>query len=407
MTVQRRLAREQEAASKQAGQPTTRIRPTSVTHLRVVPEQGDIGEHRPGTAADVVMSLARLVAEPGTRAWELLPDNTSGRHLPLRTAVDEAVAFFVVLADDILAADFDKADATKAADVLAMALRLRGLTPVVLASGQPGRRHVFARVHREDWMEELKDFAKELGGDARAAIRPPLSPHRLGRQQDVPVCLLAPATPSKAVRALSAASRSGSVSDRMWRVIFTGEGRDYASTSELVLAAACAVQNIGWGVEDFLELLEAEGSALAEAYADRVERRGSDATDWWLRSQIWPRAVSRVSDSPAIGVHDAERLSAMQLWALSRPWPGRGGAAEQAIYLALIDKASLTARLEFNASFRELAERAGISGLSTERSRRCAPTGWCRSRRRLRPSRAMTRRSSDPQRLGSCAGSRR
>ena len=368
MKIQPRSSEELKATSGQHGQDAQRLRQTSDSHLHVVPEAcgaTDRSARRPSHA--LLLRLAEAVARPGTDGREITPTNAAGEFLPLHRAVVAAVAYYVEVAEHILAADFDKTDAEQAASLLAIVLRLRGVPAVRLASGQRGRRHVFAFVPRADWMSELKSFAKQLGADVRSHIRPPLSPHRLQGESEVRVSLLAPNSPQEALRALTTRGLADHISDQMWRKIVSGQGRGYASTSEFVRAAAVAVLNLGWRLEAFMELLTAEGTALAEAYGDRAERRGLDATQEWVRQQIWPGAEKLVRESPAKGRDEAVRLAAMRVWALSRSWPGRRGPGTQAVLLALIDKASLTGRFEFNASLRELADLSGISGLQTVR----------------------------------------
>ena len=306
------------------------------------------------------------MAAPGTSARELTATNGAGEFLSLREAAASGSAFFVEVAKNMVAADFDKSGAQPAAELFALVLRLRGLQPLVLASGQRGRRHVFARVENAQWRAELKDFAKVLGADVRRDIRPPLSPHRLQGDPGLRVELLAPREPEEALAALTWQRTARAVSDRMWRVIVDGRGRSrYPSVSEYVMAAAVAVANLNWTVEDYLGLLTTEGTALAEAYRERAERRGEDATERWVRDRVWPGSVALVRESPVEGREAAQRLTAMSAWGVCRSWSGRGGPSEQAVYLALVGKACLTGRLEFNASWRELAERSAISGLNT------------------------------------------
>ena len=145
--------------------------------------------------SDIRIALAAAVAAPyASYAIVLNQDGLPVGRLPVAEAVCDGVCFFVQVRQDMLVADFDRPDDAPPAEQLCTFLRQEGLLPVLVASGQPGHRHVFCKVPEDRW-DAARRLAKVLRADVRASIRPPLTPHRQG----LVVHLLSPTDPMEAV----------------------------------------------------------------------------------------------------------------------------------------------------------------------------------------------------------------
>ncbi|MGH7894025.1 MAG: hypothetical protein ACREQL_05105 [Candidatus Binatia bacterium] len=107
-------------------------------------------------------------ANEGDRRWITLPE-----------AVRSGRPYFVRVHPAVLAVDADERDAVQRVATLAHRLTAACLRPVIVASGQLGRAHLFCRVGGAEMRAHAVEAATTLGLDARATIRPPLAPHRL------------------------------------------------------------------------------------------------------------------------------------------------------------------------------------------------------------------------------------
>jgi hypothetical protein len=159
-----------------------------------------------GAPPELIEQLARAIVRPGGNALLIDRDNRRIRWMPIAEAVALLAAFAVEVADDILAVDFDYLDGERLAALLANDLAALGVPSVLVASGGPGRAHLFARIADLALLDVFKARAKELGGDVRRTIRPPLAPHRLGLRPR----LISPVDPSEALRVLCPLPRSRS-----------------------------------------------------------------------------------------------------------------------------------------------------------------------------------------------------
>ena len=122
---------------------------------------------------DLVRRLALAVARPGGQAMLLKEDNTGGPWVPVEQALAGGHPFAVELIDDVLACDADNPDQAAEAERLARDLSEAGFRPVLLESGQPGRRHVFCWIDDPDLRKAWATKAREAGLGLRSAIRPP------------------------------------------------------------------------------------------------------------------------------------------------------------------------------------------------------------------------------------------
>jgi hypothetical protein len=145
------------------------------------------------------LGLAWAVARPGSRALLIAPNNESLGWVAVEEAVAGGRSFAVNVDEDMLALDADdEAKGRFVEEILAPEISSKGISPVVIASGRPGHRHLFARIEDRRLKRELADRAQERGIDVRRTIRPPLSPHRLG----LAVALLSPSSVTEALKAL-------------------------------------------------------------------------------------------------------------------------------------------------------------------------------------------------------------
>ena len=152
--------------------------------------------------ADVRVALAAAVARPDTSIVTVLnADGLSVDRLPISVAVRTGVCFYVMARPGMLCADFDRADDAPRARRLCGYLEDLRLLPVLVASGQPGHRHVVCKVPEQLW-KPTGAVARRLGADVRGSIRPPLTPHRHG----LAVELLSPVDPTEATWWLRARS---------------------------------------------------------------------------------------------------------------------------------------------------------------------------------------------------------
>lgn len=129
---------------------------------------------------DIRRRFARALVRPGGNACLLNADNTADRWVPIEEAVRSGRPFFIEGASDLLIVDCDDRDRAPLVHGLADSCRTLGFVPVVVASGQLGRLHLFARVPDEAAHARLTEQAHASGLDVRQSIRPPLCPHRLG-----------------------------------------------------------------------------------------------------------------------------------------------------------------------------------------------------------------------------------
>jgi len=310
---------------------------------------------------DEVVRMAMLIAEPGRPAWLLNPDNSRGDRLDVESAARSGQPFFVRVSSSVLAVDFDRDDAVQAANRLYWTARMLGLPALLVASGQRGRRHVFVWPENDDQRTHLITMAKADHGDVRPDIRPPLAPHRLGHLPQV----------LGGLDTLPGFADSSVGPTRTWGV----RGRDTAilgrpedSRSERIYSVALAAVNAGWSLPEFRDLLSAEGCAVADDFAGRVEDRGPDVTERWLQHQIWSPAQAWVRDHPAKRQERDPVLARLRDEVDHLPWSGLAGASQRALYIAMIDKAEKAGSTEFSCSQRQLMELAGLRSRRTVQS---------------------------------------
>jgi hypothetical protein len=320
------------------------------------------------TPGSLLLALAELVAAPGSLAALLTPDNRKGPRISLGGAVELGSAFFVRVDDAVLAVDFDHPDAEPQAVRLYWCCRLAGFPALLVASGQIGRRHVFSWPSTPEARAQLVSAAKELGGDVRASIRPPLAPHRL-QSEGIAPALLKPDTPEAVLAHVRSRSSLKAWSPGMRRRVVDDPRKRYRTRSEYIRAVALAAANAGWCADEALELLTSACFPASEAYLSRAADKGEEETRTWFRKHVWPSAVLRLEQYPAVRIEPDPRLRDLRRSAATRVWRGRGGPSDRVVYLALLDKAYAFGETDVNASRRELMQLSGLrSGPTVEKA---------------------------------------
>lgn len=313
---------------------------------------------------DLCARLTALLFDSHHLATVLDVNNAAVRRLPLEAALASGQSFFARVRDGVLAADFDDpVSAAGAADRLYWSARVRyGLPALLVGSGQPHRRHCFVWPVSAQERSDLASLARKLGADVRIDIRPPLTPHRWAAKGVRPKLL-------RGDQLILDFGLSGALPTRLWgHRVASGslEGPNpYASTSELVGAAAMAAVNAGWGLDEFEEMLACGGIQLGAAYLERVQRRGADRTRKWLGHQVWTSAEQKVASNPSRRRDVPPEVRAVAARVEEIAWPSRGGASQRAVYLSLLAKAEAVGDLSVRASIRDLMVGAGLPSRST------------------------------------------
>lgn len=330
--------------------------------------------------------FARSVAARSDELFIIRPDNSGHwEHWPTNGV--PAVPFAVHLADvrgyRTLGFDFDGTRAGSDARETVALLQNARVRGVLTKSGPLDRWHVLATFAHPippatvaRMVRTLKRRCTSLDdGKLRnpetGAIRPPFAPHRLGGRSE-PIGDLAEAlaaleagNPPEAFRRLAEAVGVPLLTPRMEYLLLYGRGpRHYQSRSEVVMAIALAHANAGSTEEHLLDdLLDTSNAA-----GDKVQTMcGRDGCRYVHR--CWLRACERVRRSPMIASRpDAlSRLDQIREAIEAAPWPGRKGATRHAIMQAHLAIAQRAGAIEYDASVREVAERAGVHVLSVIR----------------------------------------
>ena len=319
----------------------------------------------PPTEPGLVRAFAEAVAAPGQKALLYRPggSNEIERLTSLPTALHLAEAegrpCAVYLRPEILAGDYDQPEQAGAAVTLAVELRAEGLQPVLVASGQPGRRHLFVRVDDVEQRALVRDRLKASGADVRSGkqpIRPPLSPHRLG----LPSRLLAPTDATAALDALrgpesdeQARPRRG-LSEATTRLL--GRSPPPGCRSELLMGALLGLANAG------LDREQAWATLRSAPLGGRYAGPGHGPRARFDRE--WSKACRRVEEVPAyrdgadVRLHVETYLDASEA---DTCWRGVAGSSALAVLRAHAGIACRRGSTSYGASQRELAELAGLT----------------------------------------------
>ncbi len=324
--------------------------------------------------------LALAIAAPGSQAMYLDADNACAGWAPIPEAAASGRPYCVEVADGLLPIDADRPDAEAVLAPLVREARAAGATPVLVASGRPGHRHLLVRLPRAD-RRRLALRARALGLDVRtgsARLRPPLSPHRLGL-----ATTLVDLTPDEALEALSATSPTSTSSPQplrwehllrtgRWPTSYVGD----RSGSALVFAIARGAVRADWNLERLAEALADPTNAGGEAYRRRKPE--------WLTRYAWPAASASAAARPPITcpedvVHELDKIAA---GVEATRWPGVGGATERALLGAVIAAGHDQGSVSPWAGHRWLADQVGVHRNSiTAAAARLRAKGWLEVKR--------------------------
>ena len=127
----------------------------------------------------------------------------------------------------------------------------------------------------------------------------------------------------------------------------------YRTRSEADQAIVTSLVNAGFDFGEVLAIFDRHQES--GHYRDLAERKRSEAIGYLRR--CYEKAV-RFTATDTEGRELGRRAAA---WAQRRPWPGRTGATDRLVYVAHADIATQCGKVEYRASVREVAERAGVS----------------------------------------------
>jgi len=337
--------------------------------------------HETRTTADLVLAFAKAIAEPDSPALLVDRNNKNDGWTSLEEAVARGRAFAIQVQDTVLALDADRPDLSRTLEDIAAQMRQEGLRPVVVASGQDDRRHLFCRIANPDRRKRYRERAQAAHLDIRSGsrlIRPPLAPHRLG----LPVSLLSPTDPDEVLAALSMPAdvldQPGprALSPRMHHLLQTGDyaAYGYRSRSEMILALAVGFANASLTEDSFLEALLDPNNAAGEKVRERTNPKK-------YISGRWRKALARVASRPPITNRDQAQQGILRVRSVAerQMWVGRGGASEWAVLQSHVRIAIKAGKLVYQASVRDVGEDAGLTAQAVGRvQRRLRSKGWLR-----------------------------
>lgn len=279
------------------------------------------------------MSLALAIAAPGSNAAQYGRDGSNGepvRWMPLEQAVIEGYPYFVEVASDILAVDADSQSETDDLLILRNDLRRQGYDSVLVASGQPGRCHLFVRMAPMA-CREWSASAKRRRLDVRTAIRPPLAPHRMGGHSE----LLDPLEVDDAIDVLGgpAENRQPPLSPVIIQLLREGPepGQD---RSTVCLRVARGFWRSGRSRHELQKALADPSNRLGEKYWEH-----SDPGRWL--SSVWMAA-----QEPPPEREPSEDVEAFAARVRLLPLPGVVGQSRRLLLLGLAEIARCMGRLE-------------------------------------------------------------
>lgn len=326
------------------------------------------------------------------RAIVISEDNTAAGWAAVEDSLTHDRCFAVVPRRDIVALDADSPGAVATLDHIVAVLRLRHVEAVLLASGGPDRRHLFARVTDPQLREQVCELATRGGVDVRgqSPIRPPGTRHRSGAAPQ----LLSPASWDEAIAVLQPHDAPpillGNINPRLATLIRDGDvdGR-YRKADGTTDGSALVLTICNLAVAEGLSrdqvwswLSDSRHRGGVALQKRRQERRGRRDASWWF-DLLWRRAHdNNVRRAPR--QNDPGRLEAivdvgriLELFD-AQPHPGQTGSSDVAVFHALVHLAITSGSLCTPASVRELALRSGKAVATVRGSLgRLRAAGWC------------------------------
>jgi DNA-binding Lrp family transcriptional regulator len=322
------------------------------------------------------LRLAELVAFAGAKAILLDTHNDAvGAPVGLRRAVVSGWPFTIQLAVHVLGIDLDDQAKRPAFIRFVALLKRHGIVPVIVASGRFGHRHLFAAVADGAVRSKLARAARRLRLGLRSSMRPPLTLHRRG----LPVRLLAPRDPAAAIQALAPPARR-ELHPRIEDLLRKGDAECRYRTQDgrpdrsaiLTAIVTSAIQR-GWTrAETYRALMHPRNEGGAKLH-DR-KRRCGDLAAWHYFKELWKEQVRFCRQRPPLregrAPHTAYLNAIATVANLSLPWNVRGHSMFATLMACLLIAAEAGTANGWRASYRQIAERAGLSFQTARRALR-------------------------------------
>jgi len=143
------------------------------------------------------------------------------------------------------------------------------------------------------------------------------------------------------------------------RVLVDGNTDGYEGNSEAEYAACLSLICAGHSDADIAELFKVFGPPHYLKAGDRNFRR-----QVIVKARAWHEAHPMPMKANITTVDHLPYVS----WATKRPWPGRSGGIDRAVYLALCERMRMERRTPFRASVREVAELAAVNKETVSKS---------------------------------------
>jgi DNA-binding MarR family transcriptional regulator len=310
--------------------------------------------------------IALAVSRPAGRALLIAADNSGASWVSIEAAVASGQAYAVELRRDVFATDGDHVGAEAATAALARSLRARGLEPLVVPSGQPGRWHLFCRVASVELRRRLAQQAGRAGLDVRRCIRPPWSPHRLGLSVAGPTA----AELEAAVAALGPRRSRTSLSAATQRRLRHGDPAA-PTRSECDWSVALGWVNAGRDEDDLYQALMNPNNAAGAKTRELAERCGIREARRYVKLR-YQRATAYVAANPPIATPTDARGEILAIYDAvdTMVWAGQTGDSDRAVFEAECLLRLELGRLTASASERQIAERAGMTRPTVAAARR-------------------------------------
>lgn len=296
-----------------------------------------------------------MIASPTSRVFYLSADN---RAYPSKSTIETAWrsgrAFFVEVDDHVVAVDYDEVDQCRSQQYLfrSSCNALLHRDPVTINSGRG--IHQFIRLSDNELHHkyELEATARNIGGDVRHSIRPPMSPHR----QNLPVSFF-----HKYETVTTAIARLGGIDSlpiqqRLTNVppallqringafVYLDRSQEIADVmSELIregISDDCIVQIFSQPDLRINQKIQEKSSEQAEKYIQTQLKQAH------RHARIRGQHLTKLDSSIYNGLDYYVRT---QL-----PWDGRSGAIQRDVLLAMMHFARVCGNEVFHASTRDL-----------------------------------------------------
>lgn len=286
----------------------------------------------------------------------------------------------------ILALDCDNAGAAELVFALRDDLSQAGVDAVVVASGGPGRLHLFARVDDPVLRDEVTGRARSGGIDVRAKtpIRPPGMRHRSGA---LPVLLTHRSWEAAAEALEHRTTPQPRLKGRAWRLLTKGDvERRYLSPdtgevdpSRMFLALTSMAHSQSVPKESFWRLCQNEENLGAASIHKRRRRNPSGVEARAFFDRTW----STASQGTWVSHGTVDRNEALVENARLRdliddlPWPGQTGPSDAAVLDGVLAIVATHGGLEGPASIRDIALASGKACVTVRRALKAlSVAGW-------------------------------